>query len=175
MVIGNVGGLRPEKNQALLLRATARMRDRDHCRVVLVGDGPERSRLAELTAELGLSELVSFRGARQDTAGEYRDMDVFALSSYTEQMPLSVLEAMASGLPVVSTRVGDVPEMLAVEGRELVVGRDEAEYARALDRLVGSPELRRAVGEANRRRCEAEYELETCLARYLTVYEASLA
>ena len=171
--IGHVGGLRSEKNQALLLRALACMEHRDRCRLEVVGDGPERSGLEELSSELGLSGRVSFVGECEDTAGVYSRWDIFALSSHTEQMPISVLEAMASGLPVVSTAVGDMAEMLGEESQLLVDAEPDA-FAGALDRLVGCPTLRAELGEANRRRCEERYELKRSLSRYLEVYDQVL-
>ena len=109
-VIGTVAALRAEKNIARLLRASPRCRSG---RLVIVGDGPERAALEALAAALGVAERVRFAGHHQDTAAFYAQFDVFALSSDTEQMPLSVIEAMASGLPVVSTDVGDVRLMVA--------------------------------------------------------------
>ncbi len=168
VVVGHVGQLRREKNQALLLSAVAQMSEA--CTVEVVGDGPERLALESLTEQLGLSGRVLFRGTLGDPAERYRQWDVFALSSHTEQMPLSVLEAMASGLPVVSTRVGDVPEMLGDDGREFLVEPDSKALAGALDRLVADAGLRSELGKRNRSRCAKRYELEASLARYLAVY-----
>lgn len=172
VVVGHVGQLRREKNQALLLTAVAQMSEA--CTVEVVGDGPERLALESLTEELGLSGRVSFRGVLGDPAERYRQWDIFALSSHTEQMPLSVLEAMASGLPVVSTRVGDVPEMLGAAARDFLVEPDAKALAGALDRLIADAELRAEVGNSNRRRCADRYELEASLARYLAVYQGAL-
>jgi glycosyltransferase involved in cell wall biosynthesis len=171
VVIGNVATFRAVKNQAMLVRALASMRERT-ARLLLVGDGPDRAACEALAGELGVAERVTFAGTAEDTAEVYGGMDVFALSSRTEQMPLVVLEAMACGLPVVATDVGDVREMVAEPNRELVVGRDDvAGMAAALDRLVGDGALRAELGAANRRRCEEQFEAGACLGRYAELYE----
>ena len=104
-------------------------------RLVIIGDGPERQTLERLAAELGIADRVRFAGHVAAPAAEYARFDVFALPSDTEQMPLSVLEAMAAGLPVVSTDVGDVRAMVAEENAPLLVPKDDAALA-ALDRLI---------------------------------------
>ena len=116
-VIGTVAALRAEKNLARLLRAFAAVDQ--PARLVIVGDGPERPALEAWRASLGLAERVEFAGHIDDPAPIYAGFDVFALSSDTEQMPLSVIEAMAAGLPVATTDVGDVRAMLAARTRRL--------------------------------------------------------
>ena len=156
VVIGTVAALRPEKNLARLVRAVSRIRQ-DGVRLVIVGDGPERAGLEQLAAELLPAGHAAFTGHLADPAASYRHMDVFALSSDTEQMPLSLLEAMASGLPVVSTAVGDVGAMVAEANRPYVVACDEAALADALAKVALDPALRTRLGADNRARAAAEY------------------
>lgn len=174
LTLGSVGGLRAEKDHATLLRAVAAMRER--VRVLLVGDGPERPRLEALTQELGIAERVTFAGASSDPAPHYRAMDVFVLSSRTEQMPLSLLEAMASGLPCAATAVGDVARILPEGSRAaLVPPGDPAALAGALDALCSDVARRRAEGQRNRAHAEQHYELGGCLDRFLAIYRSALS
>ncbi|MEM7203890.1 MAG: glycosyltransferase [Planctomycetota bacterium] len=171
LVIGNVSHLRKEKNHAALIRAFAGMQQRD-ARLLIVGDGGEREPCEQLARELSVADRVEFRGSVHDPAPAYREMDVFALPSRTEQMPIVLLEAMATGLPVVANAVGDVLEMVAEPNRPYVVTRDdEAALTAALDAVAGDPTLRAELGAANRARCERDFEVETCLARYVETYE----
>ncbi len=165
-VIGTVAALRAEKNLARLLRAFRLIAAATPARLVIVGAGPERAKLEAISGTLGLAERVRFAGHTDRTEEFYRDFDVFALSSDTEQMPLSVLEAMASGLPVVATDVGDVREMLAAENAAFVVPRDDAALADALLRLLAAPEQARAIGAANRAKAEREYDQARMFATY---------
>ncbi len=168
-VIGAVGGLRAEKDHATLLRAFAQMREA--ARLELTGDGPERQSLESLAASLGIAERVRFLGNAADTAPRYRSMDVFALSSRTEQMPISLLEAMASGLPVASTSVGDVATMLPDGSRGALVGAgDAAALARALDGLCRDGDRRRREGAQNRAHVMSNFEADECLRRYTDLY-----
>lgn len=174
VIIGHVGRFRPEKNQQGLIRAFAQSELlRTRARLLFVGDGPELEAAQALAAELGVAERVRFAGVHRDPAPLYREMDVFALSSTTEQMPLSVLEAMATGLPVVSTRVGDVADMISEPNRALVVplGSDEA-LGRALGELVADPEQRRTLGAANRAHVEHTFPLDASLAKRIDLYMA---
>lgn len=174
VVIGHVGRFRPEKNHALLLRAFAGDAVlRARARLLLVGDGPELGATEALAAALGIADRVTFAGVHRDPAPLYRQMDVFALASTTEQMPLSVLEAMATGLPVVSTRVGDVADMISEPNRvHVVMPGNESELARALRELVTDVEVRRSVGAANRALAEHTFPLEQSLSKRMELYLA---
>ena len=169
-VIGTVAALRPEKNLGRLIRAFAAVRAQRPCRLVIAGGGPERAGLEALAAELGVAADVTFPGHVADTPALYAGFDVFALSSDTEQMPLSVLEAMAAGLPVASTDVGDVRAMLAPENGAQVVAQDEALLAAALAALLEDIPLRGLLGAANRRRAEAAFDQEAMFAAWHALF-----
>ena len=171
-VVGTVATLRAEKNIERLLRAVAALRaDGLACRLVVVGEGAERQRLEALALELGLAGATEFTGGRADPSEAYRGFDVFALSSDTEQMPLSVMEAMASGLPVAATDVGDVRTMLGDAGAACVVPRDDALLAGAIARLLRDPALRARLGAANRARAEREFDQERMFAAWRVLYD----
>ncbi len=176
LVIGHVGHLRKEKNQALLLQAFALSKCRQQAELRLYGAGPEEAALKAMVAELGLHDQVKFFGQIADTSQAYAEMDVFALSSLTEQMPLTVLEAMASGLPVVSTQVGDVASMLADDNRPFLVSVGKAQaMAEVLDQLAANSAQRRALGAANRQHCQEHYEKQHCFQRFIDLYQQCMA
>jgi glycosyltransferase involved in cell wall biosynthesis len=175
-IIGTVAALRPEKALDRLLYAAAILMNAGIAfRLVVVGDGPERQRLECLAVELDLSGRVRFTGAMPDPAPAYRAFDVFALSSTTEQMPFSVLEAMASGLPIVSTDVGDVRAMLAPENHPHVAAADDAALAAALRPLLEDATLRRGLGAANRRRAELDFDQEAMFQAYAALIDGTAA
>lgn len=171
-VIGTVAALRTEKNLSRLLRAFATLRAG---RLVIVGDGPERSGLEALARGLGVAERVRFAGHHQDTAAFYAQFDVFALSSDTEQMPLSVIEAMASGLPVVATAVGDVPLMVADENTSLVTGLDVGALAGALASVVGDREAGRKIGYANLLKARRDFDQAAMFAAHGALWRGTHA
>lgn len=166
VVIGTVAALRAEKALGRLLRAVALLPAEPPARLVIVGEGPERPGLEALAAELGLAGRTLFTGHVEDPAGWYRGFDLFALSSDTEQMPLSVLEAMAAGLPVAATDVGDVRAMLAPANAPHVVAKDEAALAGALAALLADPAARAAIGAANREKAARDYARDTMIATW---------
>jgi glycosyltransferase involved in cell wall biosynthesis len=167
-VIGTVAALRPEKNLARLLRAFAATTR--PARLVIAGDGPSRAGLEALAGELGLGERVCFTGYVAAPHTLYPGFDIVALSSDTEQMPMAVLEAMAAGLPVAATDVGDIRAMLAPENAALLTPRDDAALAAALDMLLGDAGLRARLGTANRARAEAEYDQAAMFAAYEALF-----
>jgi glycosyltransferase involved in cell wall biosynthesis len=165
-VIGTVAALREEKNLIRLLDAFRMVRESCASRLVICGDGEEREKLVRYAATLGISNDVTFTGRRGDVENVYASFDVFALSSDTEQMPTSVIEAMAAGLPIASTEVGDVGTMVAAQNRRFVVPVDARSLAQALTDLLRDETLRREVGAANRARALREFSDDKMFAAY---------
>lgn len=172
-VIGTVAALRVEKNLSRLVRAFARVTRTMPARLVIAGDGPDRASLEALTAALGLGGQVSFLGHIADPAPLYAGFDVFALSSDTEQMPISVIEAMAAGLPVVGTDVGDVRAMLAAENGATIGPRDEAALAANLLILLQDAPERARIGAANRAKAAREFDQERMFAAYAALFDGT--
>lgn len=169
-VIGTVAALRAEKNLGRLLRAFAQAAATRKARLLIIGDGPERAGLEALARELRIAQQVRFTGHVPAPSGLIAGLDLFALSSDTEQMPLSILEAMAAGLPVAATAVGDVATMLAPENRPYIVPRDDAALAQAFGALLDDSGARRALGAANRARAEAVYSEDAMVEGWAALF-----
>jgi glycosyltransferase involved in cell wall biosynthesis len=132
---------------------------------VIAGEGPERAALEARAAELGVA--AEFTGYVERPEEALAGFDVFALSSDTEQMPLSVVEAMAAGLPVASVQVGDVMEMVAPENRPFIApAGDGAGLGRAIAALLDDHAARARIGAANAARARALYDEATMVAAY---------
>ena len=155
--IGTVAALRPEKNLARLLRAFALAAASRPGHLVVIGDGAERTRLEALAAQLGIAHRVHWAGHQHDPAPLLRGLDVFAMSSDTEQMPISLLEAMACSLPVAATNVGDIAAILPDVQRPYVTAPDDEALGAALSALLEDAGLRARLGAANRARAMAGY------------------
>lgn len=169
-VAGVVARLDPVKNLALLLRAVARLNAEEPGMVlVVVGDGPER---AELEDRAGPG--VRFLGERMDVPEILRALDLFVLPSFSEGISLTLLEGMATALPVVATRVGGNPEIVeeGVTGT-LVPSGDETALAGAIAAYRRDPERRRRHGEAGRRRVKERFNLAGMVSAYEAVYRAA--
>jgi len=173
-VVGTVAALRGEKNIGRLIRAFALATADGVGRLVIVGDGPERAALVALAAELGVGGRVTFAGHVAQPAGLFRELDVFAMSSDTEQMPMSLLEGMAAGLPVAATDVGDIRTMVAPENAPTITARADAALAAGLRLLLGDPVLRRTIGAANRAKAEREFGQSTMFAAWADAFEGRL-
>lgn len=161
-VVGILASLRLEKDHETLLRAARIVLDDiPTVNFLIVGDGPIRTDLQALCAELRIAENVHFAGTRGDISRVLGALDVFTLSSVTECFPMSVLEAMACARPVVCTDVGGINEVVedGVSGY-LVPPKDPAQLAARLTELLSNPQVARRMGEAGRRRIEADYSLE---------------
>jgi L-malate glycosyltransferase len=170
VVIGTVATLRREKNLVRLIHVFASLaseKPRDSLKLIIVGDGPERAVVRAAAAATGRTDQIVFTGARSDPEVALAEMDVFALSSDTEQMPFSVLEAMSSELPIASVAVGDVAEMVSPENRPYVVPRDdEKAFLKSLRALVNDPELRIRLGLANRSTAIRQFDRKLMVDRY---------
>lgn len=176
-IIGTVAHLREEKNIGLLIRSLAGIKTLiPPPHLIIVGDGPEKDGLMNLAEELGIKERIHFFGHHKDTPRYYQMMDIFALSSKTEQMPVSVLEAMASGLPVLSTDVGDIRNMVDRENHAFIVPREnEPQYQAALEQLITNREKRSYLGMKNRHKCISEYRHDQMINAYHNLYRRVLA
>jgi sugar transferase (PEP-CTERM/EpsH1 system associated) len=181
IVVGTVGRLDPVKNQARLLRAVAEIR-RQHpqltarLRLLIVGDGPLRASLESLAVELRMEGIVEFAGARADTPDLLRRMDLFVLPSINEGISNTVLEAMASGLPVVAARVGGNPELVSdgVTGC-LYDPAPESALPQALVPYLRDSTLRHRHGCAGRERVLQDFGLDAMVQGYLGLYDELLA
>lgn len=171
LVVGTVGMLRPDKNHARLLRAFASIRSDVAVRLAIIGDGPCRAELEALARDLGVADRVTFAGAIVDPAWCYKGFDLFALSSDTEQMPLSVLEAMASGLAVVSTDVGDVAAMIAPPvGGGVTALSDEGAFRSQLELFCHDEATRATAGAQNRARALEHFSITRMVDSYAQLF-----
>jgi glycosyltransferase involved in cell wall biosynthesis len=173
-VFGFVGHIRYEKNLPLLLRAFKGAALHD-ARLVLVGAGECEAEIRLLAQELGLGQTIVFAGSIEDTVPYYQAFDVFVLSSATEQMPVSLLEAMACGLSGLCTDVGDVSELLGTRHGPAVVGAgDEAAYVDAIRALAADGASRSRIGAQNRDRCLTRYSLDGMVRQYQDLYLSAI-
>jgi glycosyltransferase involved in cell wall biosynthesis len=177
-LIGTVGRLEARKGTAVLLDALARLhaQGRHDVQLAIAGDGPLRAELTAQAGRLGVREHVSFLGDRGDVREVLAALDVFVLPSFTEGMSNALLEAMAMELPVVATRVGGTPEVLATGASGLLVPPgDPAAIAEAVGRLLATPAERERLGHAARRRIEEGYDVRAMVRRLESVYAAVAA
>jgi glycosyltransferase involved in cell wall biosynthesis len=173
VVVGTMAGLRPVKNLPRLVRAFAAAQAGG--RLVIVGEGPERDAILREARHCGVYDRVLLPGFLPDASRYIGHFDIFALSSDSEQFPIALVEAMAAGLPVVSTDVGDVCMMVAPEGRRYVVApEDEAGFAAALDRLIANRDLRHQLGAANRAVAWRDYGEAAMIAAYRRLYTEAM-
>lgn len=178
VVILAVGRVSQEKGHADLIRAAAMldaMSGVPRCRVVLVGDGPERERLAQLATRLGIEQRIAFAGFQRDTKPYYAMATVVAVPSHSEGSPNVVLEAMAAGLPIAANAVGGVPEILEENVTGLMVPpRNPEAMAKTLLRILSDAELRRRLGSAARARAESSHAPEAYRRTLVEFYQRTL-
>jgi sugar transferase (PEP-CTERM/EpsH1 system associated) len=171
-VIGTVGRLSEVKRQDLLIRAFRLVLGSvPDAHLLIVGDGPWMGNLGELVAGLGLADRVHFAGYQARPECYLQVMNVFALTSSSEGMPLAVLEAWAAGVPVVATRVGGLPELIDDGRTGVLVGFGETDaLARVFCNLISDRQLRSRLGDAGRKEVEARFSLKQMADEYQRHY-----
>ena len=180
-LVGTVGRLSPIKDQVMLARAFVRAlalapEARQRLRLVIVGDGPLRAEVEQVLVDAGVGDLAWFAGDRKDVPEVMRGLDAFALPSIAEGISNTILEAMATALPVVATEVGGNTELLAdgVTGR-LVPARDADTMARVLVEDFREPGVARERGRRARLEVERRFTLDGMVTAYTDLYDRLLA
>jgi len=172
--LGTLAGLREVKNLPAMVRAFAAMPD--EWQLVILGEGPERAAIEAEADRLKLGHRVHLPGFAAEPAKVVGLFDLFALSSKSEQFPISVVEAMAAGLAVVAPGVGDVADMIASENEQFItVPGDEAALSWALGTLSVNPAQRREIGRANRKKARESFDDARMIARYRALYVSAIA
>ena len=180
IVIGAVGRIAEVKNQRSLILAVdqvlkAKPELVDRLRVMLVGDGPLLAGIKTLVSDLRLSDIIWLPGDRTDIPQLLQQMDIFVLPSLAEGVSNTVLEAMATGLPVIATRVGGNPELVEEDVNGLLVDVDDSQQlAKALLKLIEQPELRQGLGQQGLKKVSETFNWQKTVAQYLAVYDEVL-
>jgi glycosyltransferase involved in cell wall biosynthesis len=165
--------LSKEKDFSTLLMAVHRIKTgwNDNVRLVIIGEGPERDNLMRLAQEYGISENVIFPGYMNNACNVLKHFDIFVMSSITEGMPITLLEAMRAGMPIVATAVGGIPE--ALEGGKsgiLVPPGSHIDMARSIVELHENIKLKQELSEKSKFRFLEEFTVEKMEEKYRSVY-----
>ena len=167
----HIGRFDEQKNHAGLLQAFAKLlKTHPNCCLNLLGDGHLRANMENYARELGIGHAVRFLGNQSDVYPFLHNADIFLLPSKYEGMPMTIIEAMGTGLPIVASRVGGVPDMLRDGESGLLVGCDPGEVCAACEKLIDSEDLRRTLGQ-NALADSARFSAETMAKRYCEEYE----
>ncbi|MCS6922926.1 MAG: glycosyltransferase, partial [Fimbriimonadales bacterium] len=176
LLIVHIGRFTKQKNHEMLIRAFAQLRPPASARLLLVGEGELQPQMEQLVRDLGLAEQIRFLGVRSDIPELLNASDIFVLPSRWEGNPMSVMEAMAAGLPVVATAVGGVPELVENGASGLLVPSDDvAALAQALQTLVDNPSLRATMGHKARQVAQERFDARAMTRAYESLYESILA
>jgi len=167
--VGSMAGLRSVKNLTALVRAFAPLPE--EWQLVIAGEGPERAAILGEAERLGIEHRVHLPGFVAEPAKLVPLFDIFALSSLSEQFPISALEAMAAGLPIAAPAVGDVARMVAEPNAPFIAAPgDETALTLALEKLAADLPLRQAIGAANQARARKEFDEAKMIERYKALY-----
>jgi glycosyltransferase involved in cell wall biosynthesis len=176
-VVGIVARLDLQKGFDYLLRAVATLRGSfPGLRLLIVGEGPDRAAIEQMVRRYELGEVVTMAGQRTDMPAVYAGIDIFVLPSLNEGLPMTLLEAMAAGKPIVATRVGAIATVITDQLTGLLIApADEAALVHALSRLLADSELRLRLGQNARAHVEQNFTAAAMVQKYRTVYEVVLA
>lgn len=168
-LVGFVGRLSPEKGPDIFIQVASNVHKKlPDCHFVLVGEGPMRGRLQNEINSLGLGNHIHLAGLQSDMPQVYASLDLVVSTSYSEGMPLAMMEAMASGLPIVATNVGGVIDIVEVGGTGLLHGIGESNrLAESVVTLMSDESTRIAMGKAARKRIEEKFELSESIGQVL--------
>jgi len=178
IVIGTAGRMMTVKDQPNLVRAfivllSLMPEKRDQLRLVLIGDGPLRAECEKLIQDAGIENKCWLAGSREDVPQLLRRLDLFVLPSLAEGVSNTILEAMATALPVVATSVGGNAELVLVgKTGKLVASGSPVAMAKVLAEYIAMPDEMRAHGQAGRERVEAEFTMDKMVKNYLAVYDS---
>lgn len=171
-IIGTIAPLRLEKNIGRMIEAFAALRKKNiKSRLLIIGDGAERTKLEALCVTLNIQDHVVFAGyiSKPETVIGY--LDVFAISSDTEQMPNTILEAMAASLPIVGVAVGDVKNMVSVQNQEFITTlNDDAAFSSMMEKLTGDKEKQIKLGELNFSHVKEKYDRLIMYKKYAKLW-----
>ena len=171
--VGTLAGLRPVKNLAALVRAFAPLPA--HWQLVIVGEGPEEAAIRAEAERLGIEDRIHLPGFVPDPARYVGLFDVFALSSHSEQFPISLVEAMAAGKPVAAPAVGDIAAMVSADNRDFITPRgDVAALGAVLELLADDAPLRHRLGRANRAHARARFDEKPMIEAYRRLYASAI-
>jgi sugar transferase (PEP-CTERM/EpsH1 system associated) len=179
IVVGTVGRMKEVKNPRLLVKAFIELTAEDpkrrrQLRLMMIGDGPVRAELVNELNEAGVAELSALPGSRDNIAELIRSIDIFVLPSRNEGIPNTVLEAMATGLPVIATRVGGTPEVVQDGVTGILVENDDVEGLKAaMSHYADRPGLREQHGRAGLERVRTSFRLDAMVGKYLDIYSQS--
>jgi len=175
-ILGTVARLDLIKNQKMMIRSLNIVRQNyPETFLLIVGDGTERKNLEQFTEELGLSSHVIFTGFREDTHLFYKIMNIFLLTSFSEGTAMTLLEAMATGLPCIATRVGGNPEIVKDDETGFLIPSDnETVLAEKIIALLADKSMIEKMGKAGRKRFEENFTVEKMVCSYQSMYEGKI-
>ena len=175
--MGTVARLDPIKNHEMMIRSLKAVQAlHPDTYLIIVGDGPERQRLQCLASDFQLGRHVIITGYREDTEAFYKIMDLFLLTSFSEGMAMTLLEAMACGLPCVATDVGGNAEVVCGGLTGLIIpSGDEAKLGQAICRLLGDKEMRQRMGSEGQKRFSEKFTASRMAQEYEALYDKMLS